>query len=159
MTMRIHIVCWRSSTWSMTILYLVHSLSSLCYWILHTCIRYDIFHPWCLFLLLGAYQYQLIILVRLLVFFFFFETWLPLCTYRSWFRPRFCNRKSSQTLYLLLYTTSVMISTARLLQNSCFSESFPVIHEHVKINIFPQHETGFVNISITELHWVFISPG
>ena len=116
-----------SSTWGMVIPYLNHIHSCICYWLFYTYVWHDIFHPWFLFQPLVTYQHLLIILTRLLfslnmpamsyeqdLFHKFLGTYfikllnmtasirVSLYTYKSWYWPRFCNSKSSQTLLACL---------------------------------------------------------
>ena len=62
----IDINSWYPSTWGSTILYSDYSLLCMCYWLLHTCVRRDIFYAWNFFLPLKLFSYLLIIPAQLL---------------------------------------------------------------------------------------------
>ena len=136
---------------------MVHSLTCICYWLLHTCVWHEILHSWYLF-------QPLVISVNIssLSPVFFknasranfraAKDWPGSVLYNS--RQLFLkhwNTSARNMFSLCMYRSWYCCRIPSLLVITFFIEFILAIRIFIWINTFPQHETGFVKVSMTEL--------
>lgn len=125
------------TTWDIKVLLLNHNLSCFCYWLLHIDVWNDTFHLWCLCLPLLAYYH-----------------WTSTSNSSSHFisSGTRANPGGDKKYAECLELVSVMSSIVRLLTNSFLSGNYFSLNFFqisIWINIFPQHQTKIIEVSIT----------